>query len=59
MLAAGAGKRVAIRDRATIIQLVKRTYGRTFEYEIVNGESRGDVSSTSAAMGNPLSSYSA
>ena len=46
-------------DRATIIQLVKRTYGRTFEYEIANGESRGDVSSTSAAMGNPLSSYSA
>ena len=53
-----AGKRVAIRDRAAIVQLVKRTYGRMFEYEIAYGESRGDVVDTSAAMGNPLSSYS-
>jgi len=49
-----AGKRVTIRDRSAIIQLVRRTYGRMFEYQIY--EKKGDEPNTS--MGNPLSSYS-
>lgn len=65
------GKRVTIRDRAGIVNLVRRTYGGLFEYETTAGASeaaqtvenghaakkaRTDAPNTS--MGNPLSSYS-
>lgn len=48
-----AGKRVIINDRSAIIQLVKRTYGRIFGYEIDDGS----VDKLDTTMGNPLSSY--
>mmetsp|Transcript_3466 Transcript_3466/g.11744 ORF Transcript_3466/g.11744 Transcript_3466/m.11744 type:complete len:397 (+) Transcript_3466:2885-4075(+) len=47
-----AGKRVTIRDRKAIVQLVQRTYGRIFDYEIFGS---ADVAETT--MSNPLSSY--
>ena len=44
MRLARAGKRVTIRDRAGIIALVRRTYGRMFEYELMepNGKARAN-----------------
>ena len=46
-----AGKSVTIRDRPSIIDLVQRTYGRIFSYEL--NETESDVPKTV----NPLSSY--
>ena len=54
-LLARAGKRVAIRDRAAIIALVRRTYGRLFEYETTDGAQRAPP--PNLTMGNPHSSY--
>ena len=57
------GKRVTIKDRAFIISLVRRTYGRMFDYEVEvdaacgeNGHA-GAPSSPNVDMGNPSSSY--
>ena len=62
MRLARAGKRVTIRDRAGIIALVRRTYGRMFEYELMepNGKALADGVANAGVvdMGNPLSSYS-
>ena len=52
-LLARAGKRVAIRDRAAIIALVRRTYGRLFEYETTDGAQRAPP--PNLTMGNPHS----
>lgn len=46
-----AGKRVTIKDRRTIVDLVKRTYGRIFSYEV------NEVLVDSVKTDNPLSSY--
>lgn len=46
-----AGKTVTIKDRPAIIELVKRTYGRIFQYEV------DDVLKFSEHSRNPLSSY--
>ena len=54
-LLARAGKRVAIRDRAAIIALVRRTYGRLFEYETTDDAQRAPP--PNLTMGNPHSSY--
>ena len=48
-----AGKIVTIRDRAAIIELVRRTYGCMFRYVISE-----DGRASNTTMGNPLSSYS-
>ena len=47
-----AGKKVTIRDRYGIVDLVKRTYGRVFQYDILQEEGY-DIKDTC----NPLSSY--
>lgn len=54
-----AGKIVVIRDRAAIIELVRRTYGRMFEYEIDSGgtDDKHKSGQEDIQMGNPLSSY--
>ena len=54
-LLARAGKRVTIRDRAAIIALVRRTYGRLFEYETTDDAQRAPA--PNLTMGNPHSSY--
>jgi len=54
-LLARAGKRVTIRDRAAIIALVRRTYGRLFEYETTDDAQRAPP--PNLTMGNPHSSY--
>lgn len=54
-LLAQSGKRVIIRDRAAIIELVRRTFGRLFEYEVFAATEDDQTLNTS--MGNPLSSY--
>ena len=57
------GKRVTIKDRAFIVSLVRRTYGRMFDYEVdaaaASGENghAGAPSSPNVDMGNPSSSY--
>jgi hypothetical protein len=43
---------VTIRDRYGIVDLVKRTYGRVFQYDILKEEG-SDIKETC----NPLSSY--
>lgn len=48
-----AGKSVTIRDRSAIVELVRRTYGRMFRYDVT--DSNGAAANTN--MGNPLSSY--
>ena len=48
-----AGKKVTICDRSAIIELVRRTYGRMFDYTTCDGY-EGAANTT---MGNPLSSY--
>ena len=48
-----AGLKVTMRDRSAIVELVRRTYGRMFDYTTCDG----DESSSNATMGNPLSSY--
>lgn len=56
-----AGKTVVIRDRPAIVALVRRTYGRLFEYEIE--QPQDDTTEHSMRpqpdiqMGNPCSSY--
>ena len=50
-----AGKTVTIRDRAFIISLVRRTYGKLFEYETVDED---DGREPNVTMDNPQSSYS-
>lgn len=52
-LLAHAGKKVTIKDRSSLIDLVKRSFGRLFEYE----ESKGKHAFLNTDMGNPLSSY--
>jgi UDPglucose 6-dehydrogenase len=47
-----AGKKVTIRGRYGIVDLVKRTYGRVFQYDILQEEG-SDIKETC----NPLSSY--
>jgi len=47
-----AGKDVTIRDRSGIVQLVQRTYGGIFNYNLSSSETELNV-----GMGNPLSSY--
>jgi nucleotide sugar dehydrogenase len=49
-----AGKEVTIRDRNAIIELVRRSYGRTFHYECIDSV----ANEPNTSMGNPLSSYS-
>lgn len=59
------GKKVIIKDRSAIVDLVRRTYGLMFDYEI--GDDTAGEANTSAAkkqrtdptsdMGNPMSSY--
>ena len=48
-----ADKQVTIRDWSAIVELVRRTHGRMFHYEIV--EKR--TAEPNTTMGNPLSSY--
>lgn len=48
------GKSVTIHDRAPIVELVRRTYGRMFHYTI----SDDNAVTVNTTMGNPLSSYS-
>lgn len=48
-----AGKKVTICDRSAIVELVRRTYGRMFDYTTCDGY-EGAANTT---MGNPLSSY--
>ena len=50
-----AGKRVTIRDRMAIIELVRRTFGRMFDYEVTASIKGQNMPNTS--MSNPLSSY--
>ena len=50
-LIAQSGKAVKIKDRRSLVSLVKRTFGRLFTYE----EKEGHALNTN--MGNPLSSY--
>ena len=52
-----AGKKVTISDRAAIVHLVRRTYGRLFDYEICDAAARGIAPIPDTTMGNPLSSY--
>lgn len=52
-----AGKKVIISDRAAIVDLVRRTYGRLFDYEICDTATQGVASIPNTTMGNPLSSY--
>lgn len=61
------GKRVIIKDRSAIVELVRRTYGSMFEYEEEEEEEKeravkrarhdDDDSLPKQDMGNPLSSY--
>ena len=54
------GKRVTIRDRGCIVSLVRRTYGRMFEYEVqdrVGDDGRQPSAEPNVDMGNPSSSY--
>jgi UDP-glucose 6-dehydrogenase len=48
-----AGKRVVIRDRPAIIELVRRAYGRMFTY----GAYKVPNEEPNTSAGNPLSSY--
>lgn len=48
-----SGKSVVIRDRGHIIELVRRTYGRMFDYEIITELNAKEET----PMVNPLSSY--
>jgi hypothetical protein len=52
-----AGKKVTISDRAAIVHLVRRTYGRLFDYEICDATVGGVARVPNTTMGNPLSSY--
>jgi len=61
------GKTVIIKDRAAIVELVRRTYGLMFEYEVEapaeegsNGQPNKKVrraDEPTSDMGNPMSSY--
>jgi len=60
------GKKVIIKDRSAIVELVRRTYGLTFEYEVDasldasgkdGGNKRQKAESPTTDMGNPMSSY--
>ena len=46
-----AGKAVTIKDRPAIVDLVRRTYGRMFNYDVTDTEENFHFTS------NPLSSY--
>ena len=50
-LIAHSGKDVTIKDRGSLVSLVKRTFGRLFTYEVEVDH----IPNTD--MGNPLSSY--
>jgi len=50
---AKAGKKVTIRDRRGIVELVRRTYGSMFSYEVTDQLDSGP----NVNWGNPMSSY--